>query len=417
VRSEQMPECPQCRSQRVWKDGLRETARGSVQRWTCRDCGYRFSETVNNAAVNAHFQPNGDTPLYFSDGSEHYERLQKLHTLILKSGADKPVFCRVGASDNEAKNLVEVETRTQEKAAGATTTLPKDAEAIKGRIVEYSFWLLKQGYAKPTIHGRTKLLKRLVKIGADLHDPESVKEAIAKQEWSIGRKANAVDAYTTFLQMQGAKWIPPTYKKMRKIPFIPTETETDQLIAGCNKRMATFLQLLKETAIRCGEACRLCWTEIDLVNGSIRVTPEKGSNARNLKISNKLISMLNELPKSSTLVFDATQDAMRKSFQLQRRRIAAKLKNPRLLQISFHTFRHWKATMEYHRTKDILHVMQMLGHRCIQNTLIYTQLVTFQDEDFIAKVATSEKEVCQLVEAGFEYVCDYNANKIFRKRK
>jgi integrase len=98
-------------------------------------------------------------------------------------------------------------------------------------------------------------------------------------------------------------------------------------------------------------------------------------------------------------------------------KIAAKLKNPRLLQISFHTFRHWKATMEYHKTKDILHVMQMLGHRSIQNTLIYTQLVSFKDEEFTAKVATTEQEVCQLVEAGFEYVCDYNGHKIFRKRK
>lgn len=51
---------------------------------------------------------------------------------------------------------------------------------IKGKIVEYSFWLLKQGYAESTIKGRTKLLKRLTKIGADLYDPESVKEVIAK---------------------------------------------------------------------------------------------------------------------------------------------------------------------------------------------------------------------------------------------
>ena len=310
-----------------------------------------------------------------------------------------------------------MDTRTQEQAAGATTTLPKDPEIIKGKIVEYSFWLLKQAYAKPTIQGRTKLLKRLLKVGADLHDPESVKETIAKQEWSIGRKANAVDAYTTFLQMQGAKWTPPVYRKVRKIPFIPTEIETDQLIAGCNKRMATFLQLLKETAVRCGEACLLSWTDIDLVNCSIRVTPEKGSNARNLKISNKLVSMLNELPKPSTLVFDATQDALRKSFQQQRRKIAAKLKNPRLMQISFHTFRHWKATMEYHKTKDILHVMQMLGHRSIQNTLIYTQLIEFKNDEYTAKVAHSEQEVCQLIEAGFEYVCDYSGNKILRKRK
>jgi integrase len=127
--------------------------------------------------------------------------------------------------------------------------------------------------------------------------------------------------------------------------------------------------------------------------------------------------MLNSLPKNTQRVFGATQDAMRKSFAPQRRRAASKLKNPRLLQISFHTFRHWKATMEYHKTRDILHVMQLLGHRSIQNTLVYTQLIGFKDDEWTARVATSEKEVCQLVEAGFEYVCDYNGNRVFRKRK
>lgn len=73
--------------------------------------------------------------------------------------------------------------------------------------------------------------------------------------------------------------------------------------------------------------------------------------------------------------------------------------------------------MEYNKTRDILHVMQILGHRNIQNTLIYTQLVDFKDDEYVAKAAHSEKEVCQLIEAGFELVCDYNGNKVFRKRK
>jgi hypothetical protein len=73
--------------------------------------------------------------------------------------------------------------------------------------------------------------------------------------------------------------------------------------------------------------------------------------------------------------------------------------------------------MEYHKTKDILHVMQIPGHRSIQNTFVYTQLVNFKDDEYTAKVAHSETEVCQLIEAGFEYVCDYNDNKILRKRK
>jgi len=58
-----------------------------------------------------------------------------------------------------------------------------------------------------------------------------------------------------------------------------------------------------------------------------------------------------------------------------RNRVAEKLKNPRIRRIHFHTFRHWKATTEYHKTRDILHVMKLLGHRNIQTTLIYTQLI------------------------------------------
>jgi len=101
----------------------------------------------------------------------------------------------------------------------------------------------------------------------------------------------------------------------------------------------------------------------------------------------------------------------------QRRRLAKKLQNPRIMCITFHTFRHWKATMEYAKTKDILHVMRALGHRNINNTPIYTHLVNFKEDEYVAKVARTEEEICELVEAGFEYVCEHNGAKIFRKRK
>jgi hypothetical protein len=76
--------------------------------------------------------------------------------------------------------------------------------------------------------------------------------------------------------------------------------------------------------------------------------------------------------------------------------------------------------MEYHRTKDILHVKQVLGHKRIENTLIYVQLAEelFRDqEEYISKVAKTEAEACVLVDAGFDFVCDFNGNKIFKKRK
>jgi hypothetical protein len=49
--------------------------------------------------------------------------------------------------------------------------------------------------------------------------------------------------------------------------------------------------------------------------------------------------------------------------------------------------------------------------------MMFTQLVDFQEDDCVARIAHYENETCQLIEAGFEFVCDFGANKVFRKRK
>ncbi|MBS7647364.1 tyrosine-type recombinase/integrase [Candidatus Bathyarchaeota archaeon] len=191
-------------------------------------------------------------------------------------------------------------------AAGATeqTTKTDPAQAdVKGKILEFAWRMKKQGYSESTVIGRTKLLRILVKRGANLLDPESVKDVIAKQTWSEGRKELAVEAYSSFLQMIGGNWNPPKYRRIEKLPFIPTEAEIDQLIAGCGKKMSAFLQLLKETAARAGEAWNLQWADIDFVNRTIRISPEKGSSPRIFKVSSKLLAMLSMLPKTSTRVF------------------------------------------------------------------------------------------------------------------
>jgi integrase len=89
----------------------------------------------------------------------------------------------------------------------------------------------------------------------------------------------------------------------------------------------------------------------------------------------------------------------------------------KLMQITFHNLRHWKATMEYRKTTDTLHVKQVLGHNSLDNTMLYTQLIDFKDDEFTVAVAHSEEEACKPIEAGFEFFCDYGANKILRKRK
>ena len=75
--------------------------------------------------------------------------------------------------------------------------------------------------------------------------------------------------------------------------------------------------------------------------------------------------------------------------------------------------------MEYHITKDILHVKQILGHKSINSTLLYTQLVNFKETNYHVGVANNVKETCELVRTGYQYVTgDYSdGGKIFRKPK
>ena len=108
-------------------------------------------------------------------------------------------------------------------------------------------------------------------------------------------------------------------------------------------------------------------------------------------------------------------------FYRLRKRLAHKLGNPRLLEISLHTFRHWKATTLYHETKDPVLVKEFLRHRNLDTTLLYIQLEKHlykEDMDtFIVKAVKNAEEVGPLLEVGFEYICQKDGLMFFRKRK
>jgi integrase len=283
--------------------------------------------------------------------------------------------------------------------------------------------LQKQGYRNSTVQSNVKALKALAKR-ADLLDPESAKEYLALAQLSEGRKQILAQYLERFYRFKGIAFEKPQYRRVERLPFVPTETEIDQLISAVSRKMSAFLLLLKETGTRAGEAWNLKWTDIDSERSCVTVTPEKNSNPRQLKITNQLSAALNSLPRVSGYVFrnpniDPTRslDDFRRNFEGNRKRIAEKLQNPRIRQISFKTLRHWKATAEYHKTKDILHVMRLLGHKNIKNTLVYTHLVDFGGDDFICKAARTVDEAKELVESGFEYVTDIEGMKLFRQRK
>ncbi len=186
------PLCPQCKSKKVWRDGTRSPMFGDpIQRWLCRECGLRFSD------------PN-DVLL----AKKAIETIEMIETKSLKTTNDKVVNCQICVT--ETKNLVAEQQKTE--------VLRRETADVKGKLVEFAWWMKKEGYRDATIIGRSKLLRILTRRQADLYDPESVKKVISNQPWCEGRKANAVDAYSSFLKMTGGTWKSSKIHRNSKAP-------------------------------------------------------------------------------------------------------------------------------------------------------------------------------------------------------
>jgi hypothetical protein len=110
--------------------------------------------------------------------------------------------------------------------------------------------------------------------GANLLDPEDGKTKIARhkyrdrkngevKEWKESVKMLAAYACDAFCKMESIAWSKPKYRQQETIMVIPDEKTLDSLIASTqSRRMAAFLQCLKETYCDPSEIIALHWNEI-----------------------------------------------------------------------------------------------------------------------------------------------------------
>jgi integrase len=98
--------------------------------------------------------------------------------------------------------------------------------------------------------------------------------------------------------------------------------------------------------------------------------------------------MINRLNKKyDPYIFNPNPKCCQDMLRRARERLAAQLGNPRLKQIHYHTFRHWKGTVTYHKTRDLLYVKQVLGHKSVMNTEIYTHIIDFESDEYSSATA------------------------------
>ena len=291
--------------------------------------------------------------------------------------------------------------------------------AENSKIFETLWEMKKDGYAESTIRVTGKRLRMIVKT-VNLNDVEAVRGYIANKP-SNGYKEALCDVYDRYIRYNGLSWKRPRYERDDQPPYVPMEEELDTLIANSGPKYALLLSLLKDTGLRPIEAERSRVRWFDFQRGVVNVQTAKKGKGRTLELKPQTLAMLKRQIAINNLSLNdhifAKVKTMRRELKNIKARTIKKLQRPSLQRISLYSFRHFFGTMTYHKTKDILYTKEKMGHRRIENTLIYTHLVNFKSDEYTARVAEDIDEACKLVEAGFEYVTHIDNKKIFRKRK
>jgi integrase len=239
---------------------------------------------------------------------------------------------------------------------------------------------------------------------------------------SSGYKRNLCIAYNKYCKYYKISWNMPTYHPESKGIKIPTKEKIEMLIASAKKPTSIKLQISKETGLRPIELCNLRVKDLDLEQRLIYPTTAKNGASKILKISNSLKETLQEHIDTHKLnpdnkLFKGNSEDYGKHYRAMRNALADKLHDPTIKRIRLYDLRHYFATTLYAKTRDILLVKQQMGHKKIETTLIYTQLLNLNDDEWTVKTATNVKEATELLEAGFEYIQDIDGIKLYRKRK
>jgi len=89
-------------------------------------------------------------------------------------------------------------------------------------------------------------------------------------------------------------------------------------------------------------------------------------------------------------------------------------------KIHFHSFRTWRATMEYLKTRDLEAVMALLGATNPLHARRYVRLaqaLSMREDDYVTARATNADEAEELVREGFNFVTEIQGVQVFRKER
>ncbi len=260
----------------------------------------------------------------------------------------------------------------------------------------------------------------------DLDNPEQMRDCIVEQtNWKNTFKEAVCDAYQHYVDINGLEWNRPIFQRTQRLPSIPTQEQIALIKGESNPRDALIFSLLGEWGCRPIELYETRVRDLDLDKGTNNIETAKwGLPRKTERLKHSTLAMLktylarNNRGFTERLFPKMKPKRMGEQWNRAKKRVVMKLQDPTILKFRLYDLRHYYGTMLYHKTKDILYVKQKMGHRSISNTLVYTHLIEWRDEEYICRVVDTKEQRMALIEQGFEFILqDNNGLCYFRKRK
>ncbi len=220
---------------------------------------------------------------------------------------------------------------------------------------------------------------------------------------SLQRRLSACRSFFSWLLKHGEIKANPAAglrapKAPRKLPQVLDPDEMTRLVEvptddALGKRDRALLELMYSSGLRLAETCALCWRDLDLADGVVRVLG-KGSKTRIVPVGRHAREALTAWRVESSVQGEAAHaDAMRPVFPgrggnpISPRAIQLRLRQLAQQQgiwkrVHPHLLRHSFASHVLESSGDLRGVQELLGHADIATTQIYTHL----DFQHLAKV-------------------------------
>ena len=221
---------------------------------------------------------------------------------------------------------------------------------------------------------------------------------------SVGRKLSSLRAFYSYLCNEGLVAVSPVQnipspKRRKRLPSFVKEQEMDAILDGAfgddfeSQRDKLIIMLFYETGVRLAELVNLDVSSVDFSNGVIKVDG-KSNRQRVIPFVGELrehllsyIMVREKVAPAGETAFFVSGKGSRVSrscvYRLVRRILTDN--GVQLSRRSPHVLRHSFATAMLNNDADLGVVKELLGHRQLATTEIYTHLTFEELKDFYKK--------------------------------